>query len=102
MSETVKVTVIAETPPISIVLTEPSVIKVTLYPVTVAHPSILEAAGRAEGSAENASSSAQAAALAAQEAIAAVASIGATVDAAVEAAKPEILAASIINALIFG
>jgi uncharacterized membrane protein len=102
VSEPIKVTVIPQEPPITINLNPAPVIKVTLYPVTVAHPSILEAANQAQSSADNAGASADAAAQAAQAAQDAVAGIGDTVDdavsAAIEAERPN----SIINALIFG
>lgn len=106
MTDTLKVTIIPEDEPIGIKVIEEEDIKVNLYPVTVAHPSIFDAANRAEGSAENANIAAEQAAISAQQALDAVENIGETVEAAVsealEEARPLFNQDSIINALIFG
>lgn len=75
MSDEIKVTVIAEQDPVRITIVEAPVIKVSLYPVTVAHPSVFEAANRAEGSAEQAQQALEQAQSAAQAAIEAANSI---------------------------
>lgn len=79
MSDEIKVTVIAEEEPMRILLSEPPVIKVSLYPVTVAHPSVFEAANRAESSADSAQHALEQAQSAAQAAIDAANSISSQV-----------------------
>jgi hypothetical protein len=106
VSELINITVIQQEDVISIGLIEQPPIKVNLYPVTVAHPSIINAANQAISSAETATVFAQQAADAAQEAIAALGSIPDTVETAVEESIATQLSAlqlsSLINALIFG